>query len=93
MGILELLAEGPAVLPELMTPAPTQILLLPDFLPLDPMLQVESPQAGHCYSLVSEFSMKVHGSLLEGEACPLLESLVTCQELNVYIFKLESFSV
>ena len=68
-------------------------LLLSDLLSPDAVFQVQSPQGGHGDALVSEFAMKEPGSPFERIACPLLQSLIACEEVDVLLFELGLISL
>ena len=59
------------------------VLLLSDLLAFEAILDVESSQGGHSYSLVSEPTMEQLCSFLESEARPHFESFVIEQEINM----------
>ena len=63
------------------------VLLLSHLLALDTVLQVEPPQTRHSDSLVCELAMKEFSSIFERVACPLLQSLVTRQKVDMMLFK------
>ena len=63
------------------------MLFLSDLLAFDTMLQVEPPQARHGDSLVSKLAMKKFSSIFQCITCPLLQSLVTRQEVDMMFFK------
>ena len=69
------------------------VLLLPHLLPLDSMLQVQSPQASHGNAFIRESAVEEFGSPLEREACPVLKSLVARQEVNMVLIELGDLSV
>ena len=52
------------------------VFLLPYLLSIDPVLEIESPQAGHGDALVGEAAMEKPGPPFECEARPLLQRLV-----------------
>ena len=64
------------------------MLLLSHLLALDTVLQVELPQARHSDSLVSELAMKEFSAIFQRIPCPLLQSLVTCQEVDMMLLQL-----
>ena len=64
------------------------VLLLSHLLALDTVLQVELPQARHSDSLVSELAMKEFSAIFQRIPCPLLQSLVTCQEVDMMLLQL-----
>ena len=69
------------------------MFLLPHFLALDAMFQVQSPQTCHSNPFISELAMEEFGSVFESESCPFFKSLVTRQEVNMMLFKLGHLSI
>ena len=69
------------------------MFLLPHLLALDAMSQVKSPQTSHSNPFISELAMEEFGSPFESEACPLLQSLVARQEVNMMLFQLGHLSI
>ena len=61
------------------------VLFLSHLLALDTVLQVELPQTRHSDSLVSELAMKEFSSIFQRIACPLLQSMVTRQEVDMML--------
>ena len=61
------------------------VLFLSHLLALDTVLQVEPPQTRHSDSLVSELAMKKFSAIFECESCPLLQSMVTRQEVDMML--------
>ena len=59
--------------------------MLTDFLPLDSVIQIQSPERGDSNLLVHELSVKQSYTLLHREACPLLKSNFTQKEVNVLL--------
>ena len=61
------------------------VLFLSHLLALDPMFQVQSPQTCHSNPFISELAMEEFGSVFERISCPLLQSMVTRQEVDMML--------
>ena len=61
------------------------VLFLSHLLALDTVLQVEPPQTRHSDSLVSELAMKKFSAIFQSISCPLLQSMVTRQEVDMML--------
>ena len=53
------------------------------FLALDPVFEVKASERGHGNPFVRELPVEVHGPLLHGQACPLLECARADQKVHV----------
>ena len=61
---------------ELLLQATRHVFLLSYLLSIDPVLEIESPQAGHSDAFVGEAAVEEFGPPFEREARPLLQRLV-----------------
>ena len=61
---------------ELLLQVTRHVFLLPYLLSIDPVLEIESPQAGHSNTLVREAAVEEFGPPFEREARPILQRLI-----------------
>ena len=78
---------------ELLLQATRHVFLLSYLLSIDPVLEIESPQAGHSDAFVGEAAVEEPGPPFEREARPLLQRLVAGQEVYVLLRKLGLLSL
>ena len=86
-GCVQLVEQVDAALNKVSARRFRHTLLLPDFLSLDSILEIESPQTRHSNALVSESAVEQYGSLLKRETSPLLKSFRVQEEIKVLLVK------